>query len=176
MSTSWFFSIILLFTIWGFCDIIFFAIRFGVGPMPSSKIAIQKATEHVEKHHEIIYDIGGGFGRAAKYFALQFPNKNIIMIEISYFSCFIARLYCRRIPNIEIQRQNLLQYTFQENSYIYAYLYPSLMKELLGIFQNWNGRLVSYTFSLRNRREDNVVQISTYSTDKLYIYDFQKSM
>ena len=175
MNSTWFFIPILLFVIWGFIDILYVTIRFGVGPMPSTKKAIQKAATLVESHQDIIYDIGGGFGRPARYFAQIFPQKKIILIEISSFSCFIAKLYCRKITNIEIQRVNLLHYNFRDNAFIYAYLYPSLMQNLFKRLKDWKGRVASYTFSFRNKKEHHICELSKSHSDKLYIYDFRKS-
>ena len=175
MNSTWFFIPILLFVIWGFIDVLYVTIRFGVGPMPSTKKAIQQATTFVDSHHEIIYDIGGGFGRPAKYFAQVFPQKKIILIEISSFSCFIAKLYCRKIGNIEVQKGNFLHYNFQDDSFIYAYLYPSLMQNLSKTSNDWKGRIVSYTFSFRNQKEHQILELSKSHSDKLYIYDFRKS-
>jgi hypothetical protein len=172
--TSWILLPVFILALWGFLDIVFITIKFGVGPMPSNKKAIEKAVELVQREHKIIYDLGGGFGSTAKYFATTFPKKNIIMIEISYFSCCIARLYCRNLPNVKIKRQNFLSTTFQDDAYIYAYLYPSLMRDLSQQFSNWNGRFVSYTFSLRNRKENHVLHLSNKISEKLYVYDFIK--
>ena len=175
MNSTWLFVPILLFVIWGFVDILYVTVRFGVGPMPSSKRAIQIATTFVEHQHDVIYDIGGGFGRPAKYFAQTFPQKKIILIEISSFSCFIAKWYCRKSTNIEIHRGNLIHYNFQNNAFIYAYLYPSLMQNLSTRFKYWRGRVVSYTFSFRNHKEHQIFELSKSRSDKLYIYDFSKS-
>ena len=175
MNSTWFFIPILLFVTWGFLDVLYVTIRFGVGPMPSTKKAIQGAATFVENHHDIIYDIGGGFGRPAKYFSQIFPQKKIILIEISSFSCLIAKLYCRKITNIEIQRGNLLHYNFRDNAFIYAYLYPSLMQSLSKRLNDWKGCVVSYTFSFRNQKEHQIFEISKSRSDKLYIYNFSKS-
>lgn len=173
MNSTWLLIPLLFFVIWGFIDILYVTIRFGVGPMPSTKRAFQEAATFVKRDQDIIYDIGGGFGRPARYFAHTFPQKKIVLIEISSFSCFIAKLYCWGIRNIEIQRGNLLHYNFQDDAFIYAYLYPSLMQNLTKRLSNWKGRIVSYTFTFRNQTESHIFELSKSHSDKLYIYDFR---
>jgi hypothetical protein len=170
-------SIVLLtFVLWGFLDIVYNTIRLGVGPMPPPQRAVQLAIKQVQEHHKVIYDVGGGFGQTAKEFAQRFPNKSIRIIEISYFACFIAKINCKKFSNIRIEQKNFIVHNFEEGAYIYAYLYPSLMPKLFDTLQDWQGRLVCYTFSLRNRKADYIIDSSKKRGEELFVYEYKKSM
>ena len=172
----WILYLILIITTWGFLDITYHTIRYGVGPVPSSIQALKLACEQIQEQHKIIYDVGGGFAISTRYFAKRFPQKTIVMLEISYFSYLIAKFLCRNISNITIVHGNFLSFSFAKDSFLYVYLYPSLMRKLLHHLIQWEGVVVSYAFSFRNLHEKNRFFISHQSREQLFVYEFKKSM
>ena len=173
---TWMLWFVLTVTTWGFLDIIYHSIRFGVGPLPSSMRAIRLACQEIQEDQNMIYDVGGGFGIATKYFAKRFPTKNIQMIEVSYFSCLVAKIYCMNISNVTIVHGNFLNHSFPKRSFLYMYLYPSLMEKLAEQLHNWEGKVVSYVFSFRNLQEKKRISISQHHGEQLFVYEFKKSM
>ena len=172
----WILCFVLIVVTWGFLDITYHTIRNGVGPVPSSIKAVKLACEQIQEHHSIIYDVGGGFAISTKYFAKRFPEKTIVMLEVSYFSYAIAKFHCRNISNITIVHSNFLSHSFPTDSFLYVYLYPSLMKKLFHHLVDWEGMVVSYVFSFRNIQEKKRFFISHQSREQLFVYEFKKSM
>jgi hypothetical protein len=115
-------------------SIVYYTLRNGISPMPSSRKAVRAMIPLVEKGRErrLILELGSGWGRLAAVLAASFPDSRVIGIENSMVPLWISRvLYWRRISkNLSVRRADFFRCSFAGADVLVCYLYPGAMARL----------------------------------------------
>jgi len=165
--------ILLLVLLLVICQIVYTTVKIGISPMPSSFKASKTMFElSQESTCKTIIDVGSGFGFLALYCALKNPNKKVIGYEISLFpwifSIFIKYIF--RCNNLTFYRKNFLDIEFLDDCLIICYLFPDGMKKLEEKLNNSNLRVISNTFSFKNRKPTKIINVNDLYKTPIYVY------
>jgi predicted RNA methylase len=125
---------ILSFSVLIFClSTLLYHFKTGVPPYPSSKkesIAVLQLLQTTRCEAGPIYELGCGWGNLAVALAKQYPNTQIIGIEISPLPYMISLLRSLRYKNLKIIRKDFYQVHLHDASAITCYLMRAPMKKL----------------------------------------------
>lgn len=131
------------------------ALRFGITPNPSpSAVYYELEKELPEALSGAIYDVGGGFGGPAYFFAKKYPNCSVTAFEgslLPYVVLKLRTLFLGKPKNLSIAFGNFHNLSPENPTLIYAYLYPKGMEKLHAWMQKeqfHSLHLISFTFAL----------------------------
>src|ERR1700733_11844538 len=148
-------SCFLILGCWVLVSLVFWSIRTGISPMPSSPAA-KKAVMELLKGHSIqgdIYELGAGWGTLAFPLASLFPHSTVIAIERSplpYFICKMRQQFSK-LSNITYVQDDFFRHNLSSASLVVCYLYPGAMSRLKGKFEEElkpGTLIVSNTFAI----------------------------
>jgi len=131
--------------------IVSYSIRYGISPMPSHHLVIQKILEQIPTDFEgSIYDLGSGWGHLARSIAKHCPHAQVRGYEISPVPWLISQ--CFLCPhNLTFMRKDFLKSDLSDAKIVLCYLSPGIMGSLRGILHDIIGRggvVISHTFAL----------------------------
>lgn len=144
--------------------LVFYQLRTGVPPFPTSRgekeaaISLLQQAQLPEK--PLIYELGSGWGGLAIAIAKAFPHAHVVGIEVSPFPYWIAKLRTRKIPNLEMRRQNFYQVPLNNADAVTAYL---MIKPMLPLAEKLDRELqpgtavVAIAFLFRDRDPSSVI-------------------
>lgn len=135
------------------------------------------------KDNDTFYHIGCGDGRVLFYLAKQNPNINYIGIEDNLFFVFMAKIhnFGNRIRNrkqISILYKGLSEENFSEASYIFSYLPPQVIDELLPNLDEElkaGAKLISLNFKFTLKKPIKKVSFSRkgyHKSGDIFVYEF----
>lgn len=162
-------NFLLLMIIWGSFSIIYWTLKLGISPMPTSR-AVQKVLIQTlpSDYTGTIYDLGSGFGSMLFFFSFRYPKATIIGYEQSLFPYLISKIWLKR-KNIEIKRVDFRKEKLKQG-WFYIYLYSQGMRELNpDLFKG--SFLISNTFQLMIPYTRKIPVLDWYRSH-LYFYDF----
>lgn len=102
----------------------------------------------------VIYDLGCGWGSLLIALAKAFPETHVKGVEISPFSCFVATLRTRDLPNASVERKNFYKCDLADADAVTCYLMPSAMPRLSKLLDESvrpGTAVVTVTFWFRGR-------------------------
>ncbi len=157
-------------------SIIFYSLRYGIVPMPSSSKAKEAILEAIPRTVQgKILELGSGWGTLAFPLAQSFPQCSVYAYEISpvpwLFSKAIQQITA--YPNLHILREDFFQISFREASVIVCYLYPRAMRRLKTKFERelqpgaW---IISHTFTVPGWTPLIRHQLNDLYKTSIYIY------
>lgn len=157
--------------------IVYFTIKNGISPMPTSrKVArvVEQTVKRLPQHGEIV-DAGSGWGQLALRLARLDSNRKVIGLENSWVPLWISRLgkIIMVSPNVTFYRKNLHHYDYSNAGVIVCYLCTGAMKRLDERFRRqlapgtW---IVSIAFALPSWEPEEVMTCSDLHRTKIYIY------
>lgn len=158
----------------GCLSIVWFTIKIGISPMPSSaKVcrAIVKASEDAPEGS--IIDLGSGWGTLLFALARKYPDRQVIGYELSWVPWVCTKAYKTifGLNNVQIYRQNFLSVDLSEASLLVCYLFPKgmidLQKKLAG---ESCPMLISSTFALPGCEPVETVRLDDLYNTPIYIY------
>lgn len=157
-------------------SVVYWSIRNGISPMPTSPKARRKLLDvlHLELDG-VIYELGSGWGTLAFPLARLYPKCQVIGFETSLIPFWFSKVrQCvMRLPNLQLRREDFFQVTLQDASLVVCYLYPGAMRRLGVKFLEelkpgtW---VVSNTFSIPGWRAIEVVEVGDLYYSKIYLY------
>ncbi|PJA32853.1 MAG: hypothetical protein CO187_02875 [Zetaproteobacteria bacterium CG_4_9_14_3_um_filter_53_7] len=157
-------------------SIMWFTLRTGISPMPSSPRACQAMLKASEQAAEgTMIDLGSGWGTLVFALARKYPERRIIGYELSWLPWFYARV-CKsifRLHHVQLLRQDFLTAELPAASSLVCYLFPQGMQALsvkLAQPQYRNMLLVSSTFALPNKRPVQTIELNDLYHSPIYIY------
>jgi len=158
-------------------SVIFYAIRFGIGPMPSSP-KVRHAILELARGHDAegpVYELGAGWGTLAFPLARRLTGRPIVAYEISPlpFLFMKARLRFSSLPNLRIKRQNFLRVSLADASMIVCYLYPGGMRKLCDKLEREladSAVVVSSTFAVPGWKPAKTVELNDLYRTRVYEY------
>ena len=114
-------------------SIIFYGVRLGITPMPSSRKAIATFIDLIPDSTDgKILDLGAGWGTLAYPIARRFPAAEVVGYELSPIPWLYSRikgLFIRR-PNLNLRRQSVFDAHLSDVDVVVVYLHPAAMRKL----------------------------------------------
>ena len=117
-------------------SVIYYGIRLGITPMPSSRKAIATFIDLIPDSTDgkigKIVDLGAGWGTLAYPIAERFPNATVVGYELSPLPWLYSRLkgmFVRR-PNLSLNRQSVFKADLSDVDVVVVYLHPAAMRKL----------------------------------------------
>ena len=158
-------------------SVVWFTLRTGISPMPSTMPARRAMLELAGTIDSgTIYELGSGWGGLAIALARRFPNATIIGYELSVvpylYSVLIARLL--GLSNLRFRRADFRTATFEEGGLIFCYLFPGGMEALsvkLNAEKTGSVKVISNTFRLPGLEASRTIELDDLYRSRVYLYD-----
>lgn len=157
-------------------SIVFWSLRNGIAPMPTSPKAKRRLMESLPKTVEgKVYELGSGWGTLAIPLAKKYPRCLVLGFETSSIPYIVSKLWERamQLPNLEIKRQDFFSIDLSDSGLVVCYLYPGAMRLLQAKFQEelkpgtW---VASNTFSIPGWKPHSVIEVGDLYASKIYLY------
>lgn len=119
-------------------SVIYYGIRLGITPMPSSRKAVATFIELIpESTDGKIVDLGSGWGTLAYPIAKRFPDAAVIGCELSPVPWIYSRVkgVFVRCPNLTLHRQSVFNIDLTDVDVVVVYLHPAAMRKLRAKFE-----------------------------------------
>ncbi len=114
-------------------SVIYYGIRLGITPMPSSRKAIATFIDLIPDSTDgKIVDLGAGWGTLAYPIARRFPDATVIGCELSPIPWLYSRakgIFVRR-PNLTLHRQSVFDADLSDVDVVVVFLHPAAMRKL----------------------------------------------
>lgn len=114
-------------------SIIFYGIRLGITPMPSSRKAIATFIDLIPDNTDgKIVDLGSGWGSLAYPISKQFPEAEVFGYELSPIPWLYSRLKGLFVPrpNLTLHRKSVFDADLTDVDVVVVYLHPAAMRKL----------------------------------------------
>ena len=160
----------------GVFSIVWYTVKTGISPMPSSSKAYKTILEHAEvKGEGAIIDLGSGWGTLVVAFARKYPHKQVIGYELSLLPWFfsVLRKNLLGLSNLHIYRRNFFNADLKAAGLLVCYLFPkgmSKLKQKLNV-DDIHVNIVSNTFVVPD--SDAIMKISLDDTFHTPIYFYR---
>ena len=119
-------------------SVIYYGIRLGITPMPSSRKAVATFIELIPDSTDgKIVDLGSGWGTLAYPIAGRFPDATVIGCELSPIPWLYSRakgIFVRR-PNLTLHRRSVFDVDLTNVEVVVVYLHPAAMRKLRAKFE-----------------------------------------
>lgn len=119
-------------------SVVYYGIRLGITPMPSSRKAVRKIISLIPEGTDgKIVDLGAGWGSLAYPIANRFPNAEVLGYELSpvpWVYSQIKGLFARR-TNLRLHRRNVFDANLRDVDIVVVYLHPEAMRKLQKKFE-----------------------------------------
>ncbi len=152
-------------------SIIFYTLKTGISPYPTSKPIRETLFTMIPSHTGPIIDLGSGWGSLIIPLAKRYPSHQIIGYELSPIPYFISllRKWASRSHNIKIYRRNFLKENLSEKALYICYLYPGGMRKIEEILSD-DTAILTHTFALRNRVPQLIKQAQDLHKTNIFLY------
>lgn len=156
-------------------SIILTALRYGIGPVPTSPKVKQALLPLLPKLKQgTIYELGAGFGNLAFSLADHYPDHQIIAVEISGvpYLWMLARQWLKPRNNLKLLKKDFFKLTLSDAALIVCYLYPRAMNRLEEkITQECpKTALLTHTFALPHQKADVILKAKDLYNTPIYFY------
>lgn len=159
-----------------FVLILYWSLRNGISPMPTSpKVKHLLINSLPKKWHGAIYELGSGWGTLAFPLAAKYPNCSVLAYEnspVPYLYSKILYLFFRH-KNLLLKRQDFFEVDLKNAKMIVCYLYPGAMLRLKTKFEQelpQDSLVISHTFSVPGWKADKIIEVPDLYHSKIYIY------
>jgi 16S RNA G1207 methylase RsmC len=160
-------------------SIIYWSIRNGISPMPSTrkqaKAMISLLPSPIQGR---IADLGSGWGTLAIALAQQLPECRITGYENSPIPLYASKLIARiaRLSNLELIRADLLSISLSDFQAIVCYLHPAAMRKLqtkLEVELPAGTPIICNTFAMAGWKPEEVIRLDDLYHTQIYFYRMQ---
>ncbi len=169
--------IIIFFFILGSGSVIYWTLRTGISPMPTSHKVAADLLNRIPplSPQGKIYELGSGWGTLAISLAKHYPNLQVIGYEISPVPYIFSKclIYLQNIKNLTLERKDFLDEPLDEAQLIVCYLYPKGMGKLKSELEKklkpgtW---VISNTFAFPGWQPYSVYTVNDLYSTKIYLY------
>lgn len=153
--------------------ILFYAVKYGIGPVFSRKEAREKFENLIVKQNgKKVVDLGSGWGQLCFYIAKNHPEVTVIGYEISFIPYLFSKLFFRK-KNLFFYRKDFYKINLESFDGVFCYLYPDAMEKLKEKFQkelSKKASIVSYVFRIPNSKEEISWTLKDLYQSKIYYY------
>ena len=114
-------------------SIIYYGIRLGITPMPSSRKAVATFIDLIpDTTGGKIVDLGAGWGTLAYPIAKHFSDSEVVGYELSPIPWLYSQLkgVFVRLPNLTLRRQSVFDADLADVDVVVVYLHPAAMRKL----------------------------------------------
>jgi SAM-dependent methyltransferase len=139
----------------GMLSIVFFTLRTGISPMPTSGRVRQQLLALLPGGLEgTVLELGSGWGTLAFALADACPRAQVVAFELSPLPYAFSRVrqWVRPRGNLRLVRRDFFHASFAEASLVVCYLFPEAMRRLAPKLAQELPRgafILSHTFALR---------------------------
>jgi len=157
--------------------IVFYSLKNGISPMPSSPGAVRAIISLVsdEKTDGRIMELGSGWGHVTAALARAFPSARVMGVENSLVpygvACCLKWLWPRK--NLHFRRADIFRVPLDEADVVVCYLFPGAMNRLKGKILRECGdgcRVVSHTFALAGWTAARQIRLGGLWNSRVYLY------
>lgn len=146
----------------------------GVPFVNSRKKIINFLIEEIKiESGKTLYDLGCGDGKVIFNLAKNNSQANFIGYELNPSLIWIARIF-RKLSNVQYQRQNFFKVDVKNADYIFLFLFPELMDELLPKLEKElkpGAIVISNSFKFSKKQPFKSIE-SPIALESLYFYQF----
>ncbi|CDR34380.1 class I SAM-dependent methyltransferase [Criblamydia sequanensis] len=170
------FFISFFFILWVWVSVVFWSLRNGISPMPTSDKAKNKALALMSNETQgIVYDLGSGWGGMAIQIAKKLPHCQIIGFETSPVPFYTSLLWNKmeRLANLKFVKKDFFHVNLSDASIVYCYLYPRAMQDLKAKFEEElkpGTIVISNTFSVPGWDPVQCLQLNDMYHTRIYAY------
>jgi len=172
---------VVLVAVISFCiiSILWFTLKTGISPMPSSlqvRLVVLEASEQAEDG--CIIDLGSGWGTLLFAMAKKYPDRQLIGYELSWLPWVYSRIVvviCG-MHHVKIYRSNFLDADLSSSSLLLCYLHPEGMQALqqkLSDDQLVHVLLISSTFAFSDIEPIQTIRIDDLYQTPVYLYQLK---
>lgn len=178
----WFELSLITLAIFAALSIVWYTVRTGITPMPSSRAAKRIILDDAVVAGEgSIIDLGSGWGGLAIAFAKRYPDHRVIGYELSFFPWLFSLLVKRfhGLNNLTFYRHDFMLADLSQAALLLCYLYPggmSDLKEKLDKECHEVVLLVSNNFALPGARAEKELRLRNFSKTPIYFYRYVNLM
>jgi hypothetical protein len=157
-------------------SIVYWSIRNGISPMPTSPRVAAKLLEALpEKVKGTVFELGSGWGSLAFPLAEKYPLNCIKAYESSPVPYYFSRLRLWIFPhaNLQIHRRDFFEAPLGEAALIVCYLYPGAMQRLKDKFERElapGTHIVSNTFAVPGWTALKTIDTGDIYGSKIFVY------
>jgi hypothetical protein len=160
-------------------SIIYYTLRNGISPMPSSRAArneVMKRVGQLSSAGDLVVDAGSGWGTLAVPLAVQHPYLRVIGVENSPVPLWFSRLrkQISMCANAHFVKGNVYAYPYEKADFIVCYLYPGAMKRLSELLLGGHAKpgtwIISVAFALPGWQPEQVYTCTDLYRTKIYLY------
>ena len=157
-------------------SIVWWTIKNGISPMPTSKKAKNAILSLLPKHAPgKVYELGSGWGTLIIPLAKHLNTSKVIGFETSPIPFYISKIRVWRagFRNIEVFKMNFSDTSLTDATIVVCYLFPGAMGKLKQKFEKElkPGTLViSNTFAIPGWQPSQVIKTQDLYNKKVYLY------
>lgn len=157
-------------------SVVFFTLRLGISPMPSSRRAVRALLSVLPEALEgEVHELGAGWGTLAFALADRFPRAQVVAWELSWVPFSMCWLRQRLAPrsNLLLRRGDFFAHDFCGASAVVCYLYTGAMERLgpkLARELPASAAVVSQTFALRGWLPEHTLVLDDLYRTRVYRY------
>lgn len=162
-------------------SIVWYSLRVGITPVPSSKKARQKILQAAELCPDgPILELGCGWGHLALLMANKFPQRQVIGYEVSLVPWLVS-LFLKQLQganNLSLKKRNFLHCQLPPAALAICYLHPGGMTKLAEKLRKEKPQidmLISNTFALPDREPEQLIRVEDIYKSPIYVYRLQES-
>lgn len=161
-------------------SIVFWSLKNGISPMPTSRKAKKLILDSIpEKGSNPIYELGSGWGTLAFALAKKFPQHQINAYETSTIPFLFCKFRQMLTPcsNLHLYRQDFFYVSLMPASVVVCYLYPGAMAKLKSKFEDEllaGSIIVSNTFQIPEWKATKIMEVNDLYKTKIYVYKVMK--
>ena len=174
--SSFFLSLFILLLIFSGVSVVFWSLKNGITPMPTSAKTKQMILAHLPPDIEgPIYELGSGWGTLIIPIAHHYPFHPIIGFETSLLPFWFSKGFSHllNLPNVTLRRQDFFNQPLQKTGLIICYLYPQAMYKLKHKFEselNLGTWIISNTFAIPGWTPSQIIPVNDLYHTKIYMY------
>ncbi len=173
LAISFIFILLIFFILW---SIVYWSIRNGISPMPTS-LKVKKGLFELlpEKVEGDVYELGSGWGTLVFPLAVRYPETHVIGYETSLIPYWISYGFLLAFPkrNLALKRQDFFQVDLKGAHLIVCFLYPGAMEKLKEKFEKElqpGTLIVSNTFAIPGWKPIQIQEVKDLYRTKIYLY------
>lgn len=181
---NFFYFFLSFFVFVSFVSIIYWTIKNGISPMPTSpkvkKALLQTVDESIPKDLiGDVFELGSGFLTLGVPLARIFPNNQIIALEISTIPFIYSKIiiYFLKYKNLDVRNEDFFKVNLNQASLVVCYLYPKAMEKLKSKFEDelQDGTyIISNTFAIPGWTPIKIVVVEDLYRTNIYLYRYSK--
>ncbi len=160
----------------GMLSIVFFTLKTGISPMPTSAKVRRQLLALVPAELEgPVLELGAGWGTLAFALADRCPRAQVVAFELSPLPYAFCRLRQRLAPrpNLRLVREDFFAASFAGASAVVCYLFPGAMGRLapkLRAELPAGACILSHTFALRGWQPLRTIVVGDLYRTPIYLY------